>query len=158
MKFLTWFEYCDTPQPKGRRNREHKVNLNDRNHIMPTRHSLYLAASLAPRMEQAASQIQDSRDLPLPLLLLMPLAMWIFLPSHQGYRCRNIMKISLLDCRSCKRGVVARSSLIHIYRKIRSVLKQAWTGAGIVIQPIPGKNKRKMNKVKGFAFLFTKSA
>jgi len=24
-------------KPKGRRNREYKVNLNDRNHIMPTR-------------------------------------------------------------------------------------------------------------------------
>jgi hypothetical protein len=24
-------------RPKGRRNREYKVNLNDRNHIMPTR-------------------------------------------------------------------------------------------------------------------------
>lgn len=30
---------------------------------------LELIASLAPRMEQAASQIQDSRDLSLPLLL-----------------------------------------------------------------------------------------
>ena len=33
--------------------------------------SLYFGASLAPRMEQAAFQIQDSRDLPLPLLLLV---------------------------------------------------------------------------------------
>jgi hypothetical protein len=31
-------------KPKGRRNREHKVNLNDRNHIMPTRQNMHPAS------------------------------------------------------------------------------------------------------------------
>jgi hypothetical protein len=39
--------------------------------------SVYLGASFAPRMEQAASQIQDSRD----LSLLLPLAI-VTLPVH----------------------------------------------------------------------------
>jgi hypothetical protein len=33
--------------------------------------SLYFAASFAPRMEQAASQIQDSRDLPFDLCMII---------------------------------------------------------------------------------------
>jgi hypothetical protein len=36
--------------------------------------------------------------------------------------------------------------------EIRSVLKQTWEGISVFIQPIPGKDKRKMNEVKGLHF------
>ena len=43
--------------------------------------SLYFGASLAPRMEQAASQIQDSSDLSVPLELAI-VASWLVLGSR----------------------------------------------------------------------------
>jgi hypothetical protein len=77
--------------------------------------------------------------------------MFVSLPSYQRIIAEcgvKITKVRLPQLQE-KRGCSIKCD--PYFQEIRSVLKQAWAGARIFIQPIPGKDKRKMNEVKGFA-------